>query len=141
MIALIKGILHNNNAGLFDLNLSQEQKVLEAEAWYWLYEDYSVLGLYGKGREGQSLEEVESLLLAEIEKLKNGDFEDWLLNAIIKDVKRGEMKGNQSNQSRVGALTHAFILGIDWQKIVQRIQRLEQITKPQIVDFAPKAPQ
>lgn len=138
MIAVIKGILHNEHAGLFDLNLTQEQKVLEAEAWYWLYEDYSVLGLYGKAREGQSLKEVEQLLLAEIDKLKNGEFEDWLLNAIVKDVKRSEMKGNESNQSRVSAMTLAFVLGIEWEKIVNRIQRLEQITKAQIVDFAKK---
>jgi hypothetical protein len=31
-----------------------------------------------KPREGQSLEEVEKLLLEQIENLRNGQFEDWL---------------------------------------------------------------
>lgn len=134
-LAILRGILYNRQAGLFDLNLNQRQRVLESEAWAWFYEDYSVLGLYGKGREGQSLDEVKDLLLAEVTKLKNGTFEDWLPDALIKDFKLDEIKAYESNQGRVNALTYAFILGMDWSGFVNRLDWLKQLTKQDIVDF------
>lgn len=137
-LAMIRGILYNRQAGLLDLHLNQQQRVLEAEAWAWFYEDYSVLGLYGKGRDGQSLEQVKDMLLAEVERLKNGDFEAWLPEALIKDFKLDEIKAYQSNQGRVNALTNAFILNIDWPRFVNRLDWLKQLTKQDIVDFARK---
>lgn len=135
-LAMIRGILYNRQAGLFDIHLNQQQRVLESEAWAWFYEDYSVLGLYGKGREGQSLETVKKMLLEEVEKLKNGEFEDWLLEALIKDFKLDEIKAYESNQGRVDALTYAYILGMDWERFVGRLEWLEQLTKQDIVKFA-----
>ncbi|MFN7116772.1 MAG: M16 family metallopeptidase [Saprospiraceae bacterium] len=136
MLLLLQGILYNEQAGLFDIYLNQEQKVLEAEAWEWLHEDYSVLGLYGKPREGQSLEEVEQLLLSMIERLKTGDFEDWLIEAVIKNYKLEELREVESNRSRVNALTQAFVLGVDWQTFVNYIKSLERITKQDIIEFS-----
>lgn len=135
-MAMLRGILYNRQAGLFDLHLNQQQRVLESEAWAWFYEDYSVLGLYGKGRKGQSLEEVKDMLLSEIERLKNGDFEDWLLEALIKDFKLDEIKAYENNHGRVNALTYAFILDIDWSRFVHRLDWLKQLTKQDIVNFA-----
>lgn len=136
MLLLLQGILYNEQAGLFDIYLNQEQKVLEAEAWEWLHEDYSVMGLYGKPRDGQSLEEVEQLLFSMVERLKNGDFEDWLIEAVIKNYKLEELREVESNRSRVNALTQAFVLGVDWQIFVDYIKNLERITKQEVIDFA-----
>ena len=43
-------------------------------------------------KEGQSLDEVKDLLLTEVEKVKNGLFPDWLLPAIISDMKLEKIK-------------------------------------------------
>lgn len=136
MLLLLQGLLYNEQAGLLDIHLNQEQKVLEAEAWQWLHEDYSVIGLYGKPRAGQSLEEVEHLLLSMIERLKNGDFEDWLIEAVIKNYKLEELREVESNRSRTNALTQAFVLGIEWETFVKYIENLERITKQAVIDFA-----
>lgn len=136
MLPLISGILHNYQAGLFDLHLLQEQKVLEAYAYPRVYEDYSSLVVYGKPREGQSLEAVESLLWQEIERLRQGNFEDWLPSAVVKDLKLSEIKEFEKNQGRASALTTAFILGIEWSEMMARWDKLEAITKDDIVAFA-----
>ncbi len=136
MLLLLQGILYNAQAGLIDIHLNQEQKVLDAEAWEWLHEDYSVLGFYGKPREGQSLEEVEKLLLSMIGLLKKGEFEDWLLEAVIKNYRLEELHEIESSRSRVNALTQSFILGVDWQTFVQYLDNLSRITKQEIIDFA-----
>ncbi|KAA3639532.1 MAG: insulinase family protein [Bacteroidetes bacterium] len=136
MMSILSGILYNNQAGLLDINLNQAQKVLDSESWAWFYEDYSVFGLYGKPREGQSLEDVEGLLLKEVEKLKKGEFEDWLLEAVIKDLKLNETKSFESNSHRVGLMTNLFILNVDWARFQKRFDFFENLTKEDIVNFA-----
>lgn len=138
LLPLVAGILHNYQAGLFDTNLIQQQKLLEAYAYPRPYEDFSSLLLQAKPREGQSLEEVEKLLLEQIEKLRNGEFEDWLPEAVMKDLKLSEIKSFEKNQGRAGAITGAFVLGIEWPDFVRRWKRLEKITKADIVAFAQK---
>ncbi len=138
LLPLIAGILHNYQAGLFDLNLMQKQVLLEAYAYPRTYEDYSSLHLFGKPREGQSLEDVEKLLWLEIEKLREGQFEDWLPSAVVKDLKLHEIKEFEKNQGRAAAITGSFVHGVDWDKFVRRWDKLERITKADIVAFAQK---
>ncbi|TNE68176.1 MAG: insulinase family protein [Bacteroidetes bacterium] len=138
LLPLIAGMLHNYQAGLFDLNLTQGQKVLEAYAFPRVYEDYSSLVVYGKPREGQSLEAVEKLLWEQLENLRQGNFPDWLPAAVVNDLKLSEIKEYEKNQGRAAALTTAFVLGIDWADMVHRWEKLEQIDKSTIVAFAKK---
>ena len=138
MLALISGILHNQQAGLFDLNLLQGQTVLEAYAFPRVYEDYSSLVVYAKPREGQSLEAVEQLLLKEIEHLREGNFEDWLPEAVVKDLKLSEIKEFEKNKGRAAAITTAFILGVSWSEMVARWDKLAQISKADVMAFAQK---
>ncbi len=135
-LLMLKGILHNNQAGLMDININQKQKALETDAWHWIFEDYSVFGLYGKPREGQTLKEVQQLMIGEVEKIKEGAFDDWLMNAVIKDMKLGEIRANQSNRARAGTMTNAFIWGMDWAYYVNRFEQLKALTKADIVQFA-----
>lgn len=135
---VLKQMLYNEQAGLFDLHLNQKQKVLDASAFNWIYEDYSILGLHGKARQGQQLEEVEALLLAEVEKLRKGDFPDWLLSAAISDMKLADLKGVESNGSRVSAVANCFILGVEWEQFVKRYEILESLTKNDIIEYVNK---
>lgn len=138
LLPLLAGILHNYQAGLFDLNLLQGQQVLEAHAFPRIYEDYSSLIVYGKPREGQSLEDVEKLLWEQIENLRQGHFEDWLPGAVVRDLKLAETKSFEKNQGRAGAITGAFVHGIEWADMVHRWKKLDRITKDDVQAFAQK---
>ncbi len=135
-LMMLKGILSNGQAGLMDINISQQQKALEADAWLWPYEDYTVFGLYGQPRKGQSLEELKELLLNELSKIKNGEFDEWLMPAVIKDYKLSEIRSNENNRSRAGAMTNAFIKNIEWDRYVRRFDIMKNLTKSDIVTFA-----
>ena len=137
-LLLIRTLLYNDQAGLLDLNVNQQQKVLESESWFWFYEDYSVFGLYGKPREGQTLEEVKDILLGELQKICRGEFEEWMVEAVINDYKLGQVMASESNSARVNAMTSSFILGMDWEHYTRRISDIAIITKEQIVEFAQK---
>ncbi len=135
-LMLIQQLLFNQQAGLMDIHLNQQQLVLESEAWTWLYEDFSAFGLYGKPRQDQSLEDVEQLLLGELEKIRQGEFEEWLLEAVITDFKLNEIRASESNDARVSAITASFVLGLTWSEFSDRLQQMEKITKADIVAFA-----
>ncbi|HET6226384.1 MAG TPA: insulinase family protein, partial [Bacteroidia bacterium] len=138
MVYMIDQILSNGKAGLIDLNLNQQQKVLSAGTYAEGLKDYTVHMLVGEPKAGQSLEQVKDLLLEQIEKIKKGDFPEWLLPAIINNLKLQETKQFESNANRANAFVDAFIKGTDWQKYVSEIDRISKITKQQLVDFAKK---
>uniref|UniRef100_Q3ATU6 Peptidase, M16 family n=1 Tax=Chlorobium chlorochromatii (strain CaD3) TaxID=340177 RepID=Q3ATU6_CHLCH len=137
-LTLIDKILFNHTAGLIDLNLNQQQKVLDASSMLVLMKDYSAHLLTGKPREGQSLEEVQQLLMEQIELLKQGEFPEWLLEAAINDLYTEQLKQYETNRGRVEAYVDSFIWGMEWQAYMQQIERLHKITKADIVAFARK---
>ncbi|NTW63732.1 MAG: insulinase family protein [Chlorobiaceae bacterium] len=135
-ITLIDKILFNQTAGIIDLNLNQQQKVLDAGSMLVMMKDYSAHILSAKPREGQSLDQVKTLLLEQLEQLKKGNFPDWLLVATINDLKIEQLKLYESNRGRVEAYVDAFIMGTAWNEYTSQIERLDKITKEQLVAFA-----
>ncbi len=135
MITLVSALLSNGHAGLFDLNLNQSQKVLNSGSFPYVLKDYSTHVLFGEPKEGQSLEDVEKLLYEQVEKLKKGDFPDWLLGAIITDMKLQKTKELENNQARAMAMVDAFVNDLKWQQFVNTTERLSKITKQEIMSF------
>jgi len=136
LVTIFNMILSNSTAGLMDLNLNQAQKVLQADAFSYILKDYSVNIFSGKAKEGQSLEEVKDLILEQIELVKKGEFSDWLLPAIINDLKLSEIKSSESNWGRVYSLLNGFVQEIPRVDVVKNIDRLSKITKKDIIEYA-----
>ncbi len=133
---LISNLLYNDKAGLLDIHLNQPQKVLQSSAYFLQHEDYGIFSLYGRPRAGQTLEELTQLLLEQVDQLKRGDFEDWMMEAVINDLQLERYTIAESNDARVQALTNAFILGISWETFLQQIDALKQISKQEVIRFA-----
>ena len=138
ILPLLDDLLSNGKAGLIDLNLIKSQNILTGYSQHMIAKDYSVFRLHGEPREGQSLKEVEQLLLNQLEKIKNGDFDDWMLSAIIKNFKLDDQKRNESNSYRARKMTDAFIMNEDWQNVVNKNQKLSNVTKEDIIQFSNK---
>lgn len=136
MAVITNQILSNRTAGLIDLNLNQSQKVLSAGSFVYSKNDYSSHIFYANPKQNQSLEEVKDLLLNEVENLKQGNFDEWLLDAVINNLKINEIRGLQSNWGRNNAMVHSFVKHIDWEDYVKRFERYENITKQDVIDFA-----
>ena len=129
-------MLNNGKAGIFDINLSQQMKVLSAQAGLQDEQDYSSFLLMGKPKPEQSLEEVRDLMLAEIENLKKGNFSDDLLPSVINNMKLNYQRSLESNQWRARQFMNAFIDGISWEQKIGKLDRVSKMTKEQIVAFA-----
>lgn len=137
-LLLIDMILDNAVAGLINLNLNQQQRVRRAGAFVMQINDLGIEYLFGVPKEGQSLEEVEQLLMEQVKLLYEGKFEDWLLPAIITDFRKIRERGRETNEGRVGELTEVFIAHENWEEHLKRIERLEKIKKAEIIETARK---
>jgi predicted Zn-dependent peptidase len=135
-LRMLDKILTNGQAGLFDLDLNQQQKVLQAQTFADLNDDYSTHVLYGTPRQGQKLEDVQALMLAEVAKVKRGDFPDWLIPAIVNNEKLSRTKSYESNEARASAMYEAFIERVSWADYVKQNEDFATITKAEIVQFA-----
>ena len=62
VMRIIDMVLSNSQAGLIDLNLNQQQKVLQASCFPYILSDYSTHILYGSPKQGQSLDELKTCL-------------------------------------------------------------------------------
>jgi len=137
-LTLIDYILSSGGkAGLIDLNLVNSQKVLDAGCGITFMKDYGYHMFFGTPRQGQSLDEVRDLLLGQIEKVKKGEFEDWMLEAVINDMKLYRIKAETSNRF-AHTLGENFANNVSFEEYVNFPSKLEKITKQQVVDYANK---
>jgi len=135
---LVGQILTNGKAGLMDLNLVKKQKLLRASASSYTLIDYGILYMQGAATAGQSLDDVKSLMLGEIDNLKRGNFDNNLIPSIVNNMKKAIILASESYGSRAENLMDAFTSELDWKGQVSYTERLSRITKKDVVDFANK---
>ncbi len=134
---LLSSILSNDRAGLVDINLVQKQLVgAGSYTFSWTANDFSFFGFYGSPRPGQKLEEVKDLFLQQLDKIKKGEFEDWMLEAVVNDLDYQMQKSFETNAGRAQVLLDAFISNQKWSDQISRLKKMRSITKKQLVDFA-----
>ena len=138
MLKLIGNMFSNDIAGLLDLNLLQQQKVLQAYSYEIVNVDYSQHVFFGMPKQGQTLEEVQELILGQIEKVKKGEFEEWLIPAVVNHLRYKQIRNFRTNKARAGFLVESFTLGLDYERAISSLDRMEKITKEDIVAFANK---
>jgi predicted Zn-dependent peptidase len=137
-LEMIDYMLSNSTAGLIDLNLVKQQRVLEAYSSLNLMTDYGVELLGGSPKEGQKLEDIEKMLLSQIDLIKAGKFDQSLVTAVVNDMEIQQMRQFESNRGRTGDYVEAFITNQEWTDVVQRIDKMRKLTKEDIVRVANK---
>jgi predicted Zn-dependent peptidase len=135
MVRLVDLILSNSKAGLIDLNLVKDQKVLSASSSPDFMKDYSVHIFTGKPKEGQSLEEVRNLLLAQLEKIKKGEFDEELLKGIIANNMVEDINKFDNNDGVAYSLLDAFVTDRQWRDVLNINFEMSRIKKQEIIDF------
>ncbi|MCX2451092.1 insulinase family protein [Pedobacter sp. PLR] len=138
LLDLISSILSNGKAGLLDINLNKQQKVLRASAAYQQMKDYGIFFLVAQPKQGQTLEQAQQLLLDQLNILKKGDFDESLIKATVANQKLSLLQSFDDNAFRVEAVTNEFILNraTKWDKSLNGQDAMAKITKKQVIDFA-----
>ncbi|WP_160138377.1 M16 family metallopeptidase [Chryseobacterium sp. c4a] len=138
LLNFVGSMLTNGQAGLIDLDLVKKQKLLGAYAYPYALKDYSVLLLEGKPTEGQSLDDVKSLLLQEIDKLRKGEFSDDLIQSIVNNEKKNTIQKDEKYSSRASILMDEFTSDVDHKANLEYIEEISRLTKKDIMDFVSK---
>lgn len=138
LLTVVDQILNNGTAGIVDLDIMQKQKALSAGSYPMIMKEYAAHVFSGEPKEGQTLDQVKELLTGAIEKVKRGEFPDWLLEAIVNNMKLNEIKTFDNNPGRVNKYVESYINKIEWKTTVEETQRASRISKQQVIDFVTK---
>ena len=131
-------VLYNGTAGLIDLNINQEQKVLGAYGMAYTRPDACELIIMAYPKQGQTLDEAREIMLEEVAKLRNGEFDEELLAGTVNNLRLARMKSLESNDSRAEMFVNSFINGTEWKDEVEKLDNMSQVTKEDIIKWAEK---
>jgi len=138
VLQIVDAMLNNGKAGLIDINLNKQQKTQGVSAGMWRMADRTAYLIQGSPKEGQTLEEVQALILEEVAKLRAGDFDESMIRATINNYKLYNQSAIEDNDGRVSVLEDVFVNGFDPQTYIDMLDRQSKLTKSDIVDFANK---
>jgi predicted Zn-dependent peptidase len=140
MADLLSSVLSNGKAGLLDLNLNKQQKLLGASAGVRPFKDYGIFVLSASPKQGQTLEQVKDLIMEQIDIVKKGNFDESLIKAIVSNDKLSLLQSLENSNARATEITDAFIKskGLGWKNNVAQQDDMAKVTKKELVDFANK---
>ena len=138
-INLCNKILTNGSStGLIDA-LKVEGKLMDAGAFPMDYVDMGANNfIFIPKLFFQSLNNAEKLVLGQIDKLKQGDFEDEFFQAVKLTMLREHEENMESMEGRLFTLIDAYTKGKTWEDITEWPIKLEAITKEEVVAVANK---
>ena len=140
MIALdvMSSVLQNGKCGIVDRNVSLPQLMLAASTGNYGMADAGLFLAIGAPKEGQTLDQVRDLLLAQVDSLRNGRFDNEIVEATKTNIKLMMQNNIESNQDRASMYMDAFVNGEDWADVVANMKNIDKITKADVVAMANK---
>ncbi len=138
-IQVANAILSNENqTGLLD-QLTIDNKLLAAMAMEMPYNDHGATIFFVIPKlVGQKLGDAEALVMEQMANLKKGEFENSQLEAIKKSMIKNHILSMESNQNRALKLMDAFILGNSYKELEAYTEKVNKLTKDDIVKIANK---
>ena len=134
--SIASSILSNGLAGLIDLDVMQDQKVLDVTIYPYGRSDWGLMLAEVQPKEGQSLQEAAQLIKDQVARLAAGDFSEDLLKAAQANYRLSVMNSLENNRSRVSRMTNVFVEGRTWQSEVDKVKATQALTKEDIVAWA-----
>ncbi|NAW51629.1 insulinase family protein [Elizabethkingia argentiflava] len=134
---IVTHILSNSgDVGLLDVNINQQQKALRATAYNLPFKEYGVMSMIIVPKENQSLKEAQQLLLQQVDLIKKGQFPDWLIPAVVEEMKLSRTRYLESAEGLATHLYNSFIKGVTWEQELNQLNEYRKITKEDVVEFA-----
>ena len=137
-IRMFDMIMDNSQAGLINMNINQKLLAQQVGSYPMIKNDYGSQAFYGVPKKDQSLDELKGLILAQIEKVKKGEFPDWLIPAIVSDFTKNQQEKLESNSAKVTILRDLYINRVSIDKYSKELAEMSKLTKQDIVRVANK---
>ncbi|MDD4068719.1 MAG: insulinase family protein, partial [Bacteroidales bacterium] len=133
---LLDRVLNNGSTGIMDVNVRQKQLVQNAYSSVYDLNDYAAFTIRATPKTGQSLEDLERLMIDQINQLIDGKWDESILKAAINQQRLSEMKELESNSSRAMKMVYSYLSGESWEKTVRMTEEMKKVTKEELLDFA-----
>ncbi|MCA9662266.1 MAG: insulinase family protein, partial [Myxococcales bacterium] len=137
-LVVLDWLMDNSTSGLLNLHLELTQKLPGAGSYPSTMREAGYWTVRGTAREGQSLAEVEALLMDVVGKLKAGEFKQETIDAIILHQDISDKQRLESPIGRVSKMAEAYINHEGWSDTLARDQRLRKVTKDDVLRVANK---
>lgn len=135
-LAVLDMLADNSAAGLINLRLNQAQRVKAAGSFPSFYNDAGDWTVWAVTKRGQTPEQAEALLLETVEALKNGEFSEEDIKAVITSFEISEKQRLESNEGRAGMMATSFVRYEPWPRAAARLERLRKVTKADVLRVA-----
>lgn len=138
-LTICNGILSNSNStGLLD-QLALDNQLMAAQVLNMPYLDHGATYLlYIPKIIGQKLEAAEQLVLDQLQKLKAGEFEDWMVEAIKNEQYKYYMTTFESIEDKALMIATTFSEGKDIEELNLLPEKVQKITKEEVIKVANK---
>ncbi len=138
-LQVCNGILSNESgSGILD-QLTLNNELLGADLFPFPYYDYGLTIAFVVPKIiGQSLEEAEKLVLDKINLVKQGEFDDWRVDAVKKELYRQHQLSMETNKYRATLIGEAFAREEDINELRTYPEKISQITKEDVIKVANK---
>ena len=137
-LTILDMVMDNSAAGLMNLRLNQALKVKGSGSYPQMRNDAGDWNIWAVPKKDQTLEEAEALLMQTVDALKNGEFDDEDLAAVVTEFEISEKRRLESNEARVSTIIESFVAIEPWERAVGRLERLRRVTKDDVVRVARK---
>jgi len=87
---------------------------------------------------GQSLKSAEKKVIGQLDKLKNGEFSDELLEAVKINMIKNHERSLEDMRWRSYAIMETFIYGEQWSDVINYSDALKNISREQVLEIAKK---
>ncbi len=134
-LELLDRVLQNDGTGLLD-RLGQEERLRACGCWHRSLRQGGYLCVWGRPRAGQSIEEVERLLLEAVDALRRGDIDPRVLAGILRNLEVDELASLESNQGRVDTIAEEWLRGDDPTATFEELAHLRRLTVHDVAEVA-----
>ena len=136
-LKIISSLLNNSNGTGFLDRLVVDHKVLAATVINEQMNDAGILAIVVMPRMlFQSYSSAEKKVWNEIEKLKKGEFSDEFFQSLKLEQKRNYTSALEDISSRARVMMNIFSQGKTWNEYLCEIERIDALTKEDIVNAA-----
>ncbi len=139
ILSLCQQLLTNESkTGLID-QLVVERKIMEAGAFNMDFVDMGAANFFFMPKLFfQSLNKAEKLVLGQVNKLKNGEFDDSFFDAVKLTMIRQHEQNMENMEGRLFSLVDLYTKNQTWQDMVNWPDELDKITKADVIKISNK---
>ena len=137
-LSIACSIFSNGETGIMDKEII-DGNIMASMLLPLSLEDYGAnIIIYVPNLIGQSHEKAEDIVLASLEKLKNGEFSDELFEAIRVNMLQDRMRDTESLSSLSNLFLELEMRGMTYDEYLAETERIKTLTKAEVVKMANK---